>query len=162
MEAAQNAASAVNIAMSASNASAQQMGEVKSAAEKAMAMVLSALDTFAQAAALGASTAEEAEAAVLGAVQACDEAVEAAQHLGSPDPIHHTAKSQYEVQTALAHVSAAKEATHNLQGMIETIKSELTEPIISAASAVEENAMGPMQTGAGALEQAKTNLDAIT
>lgn len=162
MEAAQTAASAVNTAMSASNASAQQMGEVKAAAETAMVQVLAALDTFAQAAAIGAATAQEAEAAVLGAVQACDEAVEAAQHLGSPDPINHTTKSQYEVQTALSYVSAAKEAVHTLQGMVDTIKTELTEPLISAASAVEENALGPMQTGAGALEQAKTHLDAIT
>jgi hypothetical protein len=162
MEAAQQAASAVNTAMSASNASAQGLAEVKEAAEKAVAMVTAALDTFAQAAAVGATTTEEAEASALGAIEACDTAVEAAQNLGSPDPINHTTQAQYEAQTALAHISAAKEATHTLQGMIETIKSELTEPLISAASAVEDNAVGPMQTGAGALDNAKSHLEAIT
>lgn len=162
MEAAQKAATAVNTAMSAANASAQGLTGVKSAAEKATVAVLAALEAFAQTAAVGATTAEEAESAALGAIEACNEAVSAAEYLGSPDPINHTKTSQYEAQTALAHISAAKEATHTLQGMIETIKTELTEPLISAASAVEENTMGPMKTGAGALGQAKTHLDAIT
>lgn len=162
MEAAQQAAAAVNIAMNASNASAQGLAEVKTAAETTMATVLAALDTFAQAAAIGATTTEEAEAAALGATHTCDTAVEAAQHLGSPDPISHTSQAQYEVQTALSHISAAKQATHTLQGMIATITTELTTPLLSAASAVETEAAGPMQTAAGALDNAKNHLEAIT
>lgn len=161
MEAAQEAATAVNTAMSATNASAQALAEVKTAAEQAVTTVLAALDTFAQSAALGTITTEEAQSAALGAAEACNSAVDAARNLGSPDPINHTAQAQYEVQTALNYVSAAKEATHTLQGMIETIKAELTDPLTSAASAVETESMGPMQTAAGAMEQAKTHLEAI-
>lgn len=162
MEAAQTAAAAVNLSLNAATTAANTLAEVKTAAENAMAAVLSALDTFAEAAALGATSAEAAQASTLGAIQACDNALEAARNLGSPEPIKHTTKAQYEAQTALAFVNAATEATHTLQGMIETIKAELTTPLISAASAVETESAGPMQTASGALDNAKAHLEAIT
>jgi hypothetical protein len=162
MEAAQNAASAVNDAMSVANASTAALAEVKTAAETAMAAVIGALDTFSEAAAIGATMTEEAESSALGATEACDTAVSAAEYLGSPEPINHTKQAQYEVQTALAHISAAKEATHTLQGMIETLKSELTTPLASAANHVESESAGPMQTSAATLQIAKAHLEAIT
>jgi hypothetical protein len=161
MEAAQNAAKAVSTAESATNASASALAEVKTAAEHAMGAVLGVLDAFAEAAALGATTTEEAESAAHAAAVACNDAVTAAQHLGASDPIEHTTRAEYEVQTALNYASAAKSATHTLQGMIETIQSELTAPLISAANAIESESAGPMQTAAGALGNAKAHLESI-
>lgn len=162
MEAAQQAATAVNTAKQGAQASAAALGEIKSAAEQAVAAIVNALDTFATAAAAGATTAEETESVTLAALDACATALDAAHHLGSPDPIGHTQQAQYEVQTALSHITAAKESTHTLQAAIKVIQSDLVEPLINAASEIENEVAGPMQTGAGALEKSHTHLQAIT
>lgn len=161
MEAAQTAATATDTAQKASAAAAETLSGLKEAVEQATAQVLGALDTLTQTAATAGTTTETAQSATVAAGNTCDTAVEAAEHLGATDPITKTKQAQYEIQTATAFIASAVSAIQTLQGMITELTNEFTAPLVSAASAVETESMGPMQTAANTLENAKVQLESL-